>query len=310
MRKRMIVAGIAGLIALVAMLPVSCMTGDDSSCIERFAPMAGLFVETGPAADGIPPIDIPQFDSVDRTNLSGDDMVLGVNLPGHVAAYPLDVMTWHEIVNLSVDGRRASVTWCPLTGSAIGFWDHGFGSTGQVFNNNMVMYDRATGSRVPQMLGQAVDGPDCGERPATFPVVRTTWARWRALHPDSEVLSRRTGFDRGYDTSPYGNYAETGTIIYPVTAVGRALPAKTVVVCLENEGDYLAVERDGFAGRHPAGLRVELGGRELRLVWDEALGTVGTEVPVRRFEAYWFAWYALHPQTRLDGGRGAAQGAQ
>lgn len=54
----------------------------------------------GPPPDGIPPMDDPEFEPVPEVQwLDGDEPVLSLTVGGETRAYPLQVMTWHEIVN-------------------------------------------------------------------------------------------------------------------------------------------------------------------------------------------------------------------
>ena len=68
-------------------------------------------------------------------------------------------MVWHEIVNETVNNESVSITYCPLTGSVIGYkgnigehTDTTYGTSGDLLNSNLVMYDRASQSYIPQFL--------------------------------------------------------------------------------------------------------------------------------------------------------------
>ena len=61
-----------------------------------------------------------------------------------------------------------------------------FGALGAE-NGVLVLYDRPTHSRWSQVAGRAVAGPLNGTRLQRLPSLVTTWARWRALHPDTSV---------------------------------------------------------------------------------------------------------------------------
>jgi hypothetical protein len=73
-------------------------------------------------------------------------------------------------------------------------------------NSNLLMYDHQTASLWPQLLGQAILGPSRGQVLEQVPLDWATWGRWRAAHPDTAVLSTRTGFLRPYGRDPYGSY--------------------------------------------------------------------------------------------------------
>ncbi|MFC7137337.1 DUF3179 domain-containing (seleno)protein [Halobaculum litoreum] len=124
-------------------------------------------VSGGPGKDGIPSVDDPQFAAADEVSLAADDVVFGYAGADDVTAYPQSVLVWHEVVNDTLDGTPVAVTYCPLTGTAMGFerGETTFGVSGRLVNNNLVLYDRATDSRWPQVLATAVSGPHEGDQP-------------------------------------------------------------------------------------------------------------------------------------------------
>lgn len=77
----------------------------------------------GPPKDGIPAIEKPQYTSAAEADkwLLPEDVVFGIEYAGLVAAYPQRILVWHEIANEMVGDEKISITYCPLTGTAIGF---------------------------------------------------------------------------------------------------------------------------------------------------------------------------------------------
>src|SRR5918995_515976 len=77
----------------------------------------------GPPKDGIPAIEKPQYASAAEAEkwLVPEDVVFGVEYAGLVAAYPQRILVWHEIANETVGNEKISITYCPLTGTAIGY---------------------------------------------------------------------------------------------------------------------------------------------------------------------------------------------
>ena len=51
----------------------------------------------------------------------------------------------------------------------------------------LVDYDKQTSSRWSQLFGNAVSGPMKGEQLVKLPSTMTTWAKWKALHPNTTV---------------------------------------------------------------------------------------------------------------------------
>lgn len=87
-----------------------------------------------------------------------------------------------------------------------------FGVTGQLFNNNLVIYDKNDDQiRYPQMTHVAISGFRAGWVLNTLPFTQTTWGFWRRLFPDTMVISGNTpdGFPMdNYSVYPYGTYRE------------------------------------------------------------------------------------------------------
>ena len=69
----------------------------------------------GPPRDGIPPIDAPTFVTFAEADewLDPLEPVVSFVHEGDARAYPLQIMTWHEIVNDEVGGIPVAVTFCP-----------------------------------------------------------------------------------------------------------------------------------------------------------------------------------------------------
>jgi hypothetical protein len=68
----------------------------------------------GPPRDGIPSINKPSFVAVaDASGYRGSEPVIGLEINGDRRAYPLGILTWHEIVNDVVGGVPVAVTYCP-----------------------------------------------------------------------------------------------------------------------------------------------------------------------------------------------------
>ena len=77
----------------------------------------------GPPKDGIPAIDNPIFISVDEASAYLEDIepVVFLQIGNDARAYPIQILTWHEIINDVVDGKPVVVTFCPLCNTAIAF---------------------------------------------------------------------------------------------------------------------------------------------------------------------------------------------
>ncbi|MFB6169256.1 MAG: DUF3179 domain-containing protein [Haloferacaceae archaeon] len=293
-------------------------------------------MEGGPGKDGIPSVDSPSFLAADEADLPDGGPVFGVAFGDDVRAYPQSIVVWHEVVNDVVADIPVSVTYCPLTGTAMGFYrgETTFGVSGRLVNNNLVMYDRATDSRWQQVAATSIDGPHEGDSLREFDVTWTTWGAWRERHPGTRVLSTDTGYARDYTRDPYGDYnPRTGyydrtdeSTLFPKLTEDDRLPAKAVVVGARTAGGAVAFEKRLLRAERVVSGTVA--GTPVVAVYDPALDdgdvyrTGGATVepaddgrvrvdgevhpagelpldPVLAFDAMWFAWVGFYPETGL-----------
>ena len=101
-------------------------------------------------------------------DLAPQEPVVGLTIDGDARAYPLRILTWHEIVNDVVGGTPVAVTYCPLCNSAPVFERTvdgrvlEFGTTGKLKDSNLIMYDRQTETWWQQFTGEAIVGEMTG----------------------------------------------------------------------------------------------------------------------------------------------------
>jgi Protein of unknown function (DUF3179) len=226
----------------------------------------------GPPPDGIPAIDRPKFLAADHVDfLDDEEPVLALEIGDDARAYPLQVMTWHEIVNDTVDGVPVAVTYCPLCNTAIAYDRRlgdrvlDFGTSGMLYNSALVMYDRQTESLWSHFTAEGIVGHLAGQELEVYPVAIVAWADWREAHPDGLVLSRDTGHDRDYGRNPYPGYDDIDSPAFLFEGeVDDRLAAKERVIGIERGGEAVAVRADELA---EAGVvEVEIGGDTL-VVW-------------------------------------------
>lgn len=174
----------------------------------------GVFDEIisgGVPRDGIPPIDSPEFDTVDvaRDWLQPQSPVVAFSLNGIARAYPLAIMTRHEIVNDVVGGEPVAVTFCPLCNSAIVFERtvddqvFRFGVSGLLRNSDLIMWDDITQSWWQQFTGTGIVGQYTGHQLTTLPSQVVGFGAFAEQYPDGEVLSPGS---RTYGSNPYVGY--------------------------------------------------------------------------------------------------------
>lgn len=185
-----------------------------------------LFASNVPR-DGIPSVDNPTFSSASETTwLADDDRVLGVVFEGQPMAFPIRILVWHEVVNISGTKGRAAVTYCPLTFTGISLdlrdefpdEEQTLGVSGLLYNSNLVLYDRKTESLWTQMSGSAYTGAAGGTCLDLIPTMDAAFGHWKRLYPDTKVLNRPgkpEGYQR-YDLEPYGDYWANDEILYGI----------------------------------------------------------------------------------------------
>ena len=203
----------------------------------------------GPPPDGIPAIDHPRFLHTAQVNfLSANEPVLALQIGADARAYPVQVLIWHEIVNDTVGHAPVAVTYCPLCNSAIAYDRRlagrvlSFGTSGKLYDSNLVMYDRQSQSLWVQFTGQAVAGVLTGHELRPYPLQTVAWDQWRAGHPHGWVLSRDTGYTRAYGANPYPGYDDIHSrpFLFSGQVNGR-YTAMTRLVGVHHGGDAVAV---------------------------------------------------------------------
>ncbi len=205
------------------------------------------FRSGGPPRDGIPPIDHPKLETVVQADawLDPREPVLSLTVGGESRAYPLQILTWHEIVNDQVGGTPVSVTYCPLCNTAIAFDRRvdgrllDFGTTGNLRHSDLVMWDRQTESWWQQATGEAIVGELTGQRLEMLAAHLVSWREFRDQFPAARVLSRETGFERDYGRNPYVGYdgSDQTPFLLAGTADSRLAPMERVVAVSLNGED-------------------------------------------------------------------------
>ena len=205
----------------------------------------------GPPPDGIPALDEPVFAPTGEIDFLADsEAVLALEINGDARAYPLQIMTWHELVNDTVGGVPVTISYCPLCNSSVAYDRNAagrvldFGTSGMLYQSSMVMYDRQTQSLWTHFDGLAVIGELIGTQLDFWPMAIVSWAAWRDAHPDGMVLTTETGYHRNYGRNPYVGYETSERLLTPAfqsTEIDERLPAKERVVGIRSAGGAVAV---------------------------------------------------------------------
>ena len=245
------------LIAGAAIALVAATAYADNSRIERFQRSGwdatdftqisiplGEIISGGPPKDGIPSIDRPKFKAIaEITDIAGREPVLTVDIKGDARAYPLRVLTWHEIVNDTVGGTPVTVTYCPLCNAAIVFERQvgdkllDFGTTGLLRNSDLVMYDRQTQSWWQQFTGESIVGTMQGTKLELVPARLESFDLFKERHPGGKVLVPNNPAMRYYGANPYTGYdTSQAPFLYRGDLPKDINPMARVVVVRQDSG--------------------------------------------------------------------------
>ena len=240
--------------------------------------------------DSIPPLEQPNMIApTDVDYVGADEAVFGIALNGEAHAYPLRILDWHEMANITVGGVPISLAYCTLCGAAIAYdgrapdgATYTFGTSGFLFRSNKLMYDRNTRSLWNQFTGEPVLGPLVGAtgrdgaplRLELLPIVLATYEDWLERHPDTLVLDIHTGYDRPYDPgAAYGHYFSDSETMFPVWLRSDELYLKQYVYGLRLGGARKAYPIDVLAEERV--VNDTLGGRPVVLVTAKEIDTLG-----------------------------------
>ncbi|RME66426.1 MAG: DUF3179 domain-containing protein [Alphaproteobacteria bacterium] len=288
----------------------------------------------GPPKDGIPAIDRPRFRPVSAIDdLAGSEPVIAVSLNGEAKAYPLRILTWHEIANDEIGGVPVAVTYCPLCNASIVFdrrldgTVYDFGVSGKLRNSDMIMYDRQTESWWQQFVGEAIVGEMTGARLAKIPSRIVPFSVFAADHPQGRVLVPPRFSNRPYGDNPYVRYDAKGA--QPFLYDGRyrgPVPALAYVVAVGAQAWPLAdiravgrLEQDDLVITWHEGMNSALDKKRIAKGRDIGYVEVRRRLPDGCLEpaiydmTFAFAFKAFYPDGQIhrvrapDSGRGQAQ---
>jgi hypothetical protein len=174
----------------------------------------GVFEEIisgGVPRDGIPPIDNPAFESIEAASawLQPQSPVIALAIGDTARAYPLAILTRHEIVNDTFGDQPVAVTFCPLCNGAIVYDRRVDGQTlrlgvsGLLRYSDLIMWDDLTQSWWQQLTGTGIVGTYTGTQLTVLPSQVVGFGAFVDQYPDGEVLAPG---DRSYGSNPYVGY--------------------------------------------------------------------------------------------------------
>jgi Protein of unknown function (DUF3179) len=212
------------------------------------------------------------------------DEVIGVEIKGEFRAYPIRVLTLHQLINDTLGGTPIAVTYSPLSDSVVVFDRRidsptaspaEFGVSGLLVSANSVFFDRRNESEReslwPQLGLKAISGPCAGKAMTLIPYELTTWQDWTGAHPNTRVLQGLRTLKARYGDDPYSTYRASDDL--------KGIPVSPLW--------------DNHKIRLKA--RVVLTSSD-RIHWDANIPSVNIPSAPYRIYSYVFAWYAQHSQ--------------
>ncbi|MGK0139826.1 MAG: hypothetical protein ACI9DJ_003291 [Algoriphagus sp.] len=242
----------------------------------------------GVGQDGIRSIDDPTIvEGVNAsTFLNDDELILGLKYGQLAIAYPHKILDYHEIINHQIDDFAFSVSFCPLTGTGILYnrkienTETTFGVSGLLFNSNLIMYDRASGSLWPQMMLKSVNGEHKDKEAEFGQLIETSWATWKKWFPNTKVMAPNPDGGPNYNRYPYGDYRTNDDfLLFSVPTKLKGFPQKERILGIENNGEVLSSRFSTFSEDLSGFLVREIGGEKMFIFGSEK-------------ENYMFAYFA------------------
>lgn len=269
----------------------------------------------------ITPEEVDAFNEEERGKyLVSDDVVFGVSINGESRAYPLRVLVWHEIANDTLGGVPIAVTYNYLTNSLVVFDRRvdgetlEFGFSGLLYQSNSLFYDRQDTleeeSLWSQLLGKAVAGPaaEAGKALSVIPSQMVQYGVWLSKHPDTTVLDFNRGKIKQYQSNPGGYYFGSDELEFEVDPLPPAglWPKKTPVAIVTINDERRVFPLPVLKERSTPGsiYRHDVGGVPVEFTYYPEPETIWIEADdpsLKIKHAFWFAWYALHPNDEVIG---------
>ncbi len=204
-----------------------------------------------------PIIDYPKFVSMEK-GMEGffeHEPVISVEIGGLAKAYPLNMLTFHEMANDTLAGIPILPTYCPLCNSGVVFnrrlnfegkeYTLEFEVSGFLRNSNMVMFDRLTETWWQQLMGYAIVGESAGAELNIIPSLIISVQEFFKRYPDGQILSKETGYDKTmerYGTNPYVHYDSISknpySRFFDEKNVDGRLPAMERIIDIQDDGEY------------------------------------------------------------------------
>ncbi len=169
---------------------------------------------------GFPAIDYPKFIGKESgmTAFFKHEPVIAVVVNNEAKAYPLNMLTMHEMTNDSLGGLAILPTYCPLCNSSIVYnrtlkhndktYNLDFEVSGMLRHSDMIMADKQTETWWQQLSGKGIVGELYEAELEIIPSMVISVEEFFTRYPKGKILSPNTGTssEDDYGTNPYVGY--------------------------------------------------------------------------------------------------------
>ncbi len=297
----------------------------DATVDWRWVSWGGVFLDDRPIGQtdfGCPQGCIPALNDPPLTSAAegswypDNSIVFGVVVGDEAVAFPKNMMEIHEMVNITIGGRRLGIPYCTLCGSAQayftddvapgieldGYDTYELRTSGLLSRSNKVMFELHTMSVIDTFTGEAASGPlrEAGVVLPQTSVRTSTWGDWKAAHPGTRIIAEDGGIGRPYPNDPLRGRDDDGPI-FPIGDVDPRLEVQEPVVgVVADDGTPVAFPVAVIEPLTVDGASITLGG--VTVTSDGAGFTAISESsgdPLAAHQAFWFAWSQFHTDTLL-----------
>lgn len=191
---------VIGVLGFIALLSCSPEKGAEQDLIPEntnghwLVPFEDILY-WGDPADEIQSIDEPEFTTILASDWDPEDRMLVQYCNGKIKAYPVTILEEHEIVNDCMDDYFYAISYCPITGSGMS-WNRSihnevteFGVSGMLYQENLVPYDRNTGSYWSQMRMLCIHGDNIESVPDVGLMFETDFKLLSNYFPEAAILA-------------------------------------------------------------------------------------------------------------------------
>ena len=297
----------------------------DATVDWRWVSWGGVLIDDRPIGETdvgcprgcIPALNDPALTSAaDGSWYRDDSIVFGVVVGDEAVAFPKHIMEIHEMVNITIGGRRLGIPYCTLCGSAQayftdeaapgvdlgGFDTYELRTSGLLSRSNKVMFEFHTRSVIDTFTGAAVTGPlrEAGVVLDQTSVRTARWGDWKSAHPLTRIVAEDGGIGRSYPLDPLRGRDDDGPI-FPIGDVDPRLGVQEPVIgVIAADGAPVAFPVAVIEPLTVGGATVSFAG--VTVASDGAGFTAASATtgdPLAAHQAFWFAWSQFHTDTAL-----------